>query len=583
MLQDLAEYVVHLGENSASQDAFKSQLLEDGLEAPDSLVTSLFSLSHPLYLKRRKQTKIEEGTPDSSKQRRLSLGDLEASSPTHADPAVERRAKNFPGLCIPDDRKREELHLIRPDDNAPLSEEAQALLDEEKTDRERLEEQRQKAKERRYDYHEPKRLRQDDDRSRRHDGEDWRRREESPRGRQRRSRSPPNKKRRDDDGRNNRRNNERRDNGRGLFELYGIYDAEVSRVMDYGAFVSFSTCEGRKEGLVHVADIQKGPVRRGPGVVQELLRRGQRVKVKVVGIAGTKVSLNMREVDQETGEDLRPRQQRGQQGPTDYADEEVFNPTNPSALREKKQMVGSVTGISLEPLENGKTAQRQRKQLTDLERWEAQQLRASGVIPIEEDLEFDQEEGMLPEAEPTVEELEVEVDEVEPAFLRGQTTRTGALLSPIRVVANPDGSLSRAAATASGLSKERREAREQQEKSLLDWIPKDMNRPWEDPNPEPGERTIAQALRGIGQGSYEMPEWKSMYIGKSVSYGQRSTRSLKEQKESLPIYALRDQLLKGIRDNQVLIVIGETGSGKTTQMTQYLAGRVFIQFYSVSQ
>ena len=29
--------------------------------------------------------------------------------------------------------------------------------------------------------------------------------------------------------------------------------------------------------------------------------------------------------------------------------------------------------------------------------------------------------------------------------------------------------------------------------------------------------------------------------------------------------------MKAINDNQILIVVGETGSGKTTQMTQYIA------------
>ena len=29
--------------------------------------------------------------------------------------------------------------------------------------------------------------------------------------------------------------------------------------------------------------------------------------------------------------------------------------------------------------------------------------------------------------------------------------------------------------------------------------------------------------------------------------------------------------MSAIRDNQILIVVGDTGSGKTTQMTQYLA------------
>lgn len=40
--------------------------------------------------------------------------------------------------------------------------------------------------------------------------------------------------------------------------------------------------------------------------------------------------------------------------------------------------------------------------------------------------------------------------------------------------------------------------------------------------------------------------------------------SLKEQRKSLPIYKLRDALMQAIKDNQILIVIGETGSGKTT-------------------
>ncbi|KAL7670974.1 hypothetical protein ACOME3_005889 [Neoechinorhynchus agilis] len=39
----------------------------------------------------------------------------------------------------------------------------------------------------------------------------------------------------------------------------------------------------------------------------------------------------------------------------------------------------------------------------------------------------------------------------------------------------------------------------------------------------------------------------------------------------LPIYKLKEQLLKAIESNQILIVIGETGSGKTTQITQYMA------------
>ena len=46
---------------------------------------------------------------------------------------------------------------------------------------------------------------------------------------------------------------------------------------------------------------------------------------------------------------------------------------------------------------------------------------------------------------------------------------------------------------------------------------------------------------------------------------------MKEIRESLPIFAYRTQLLEAIEQFQTLIIVGETGSGKTTQIPQYLA------------
>ncbi|CAK7899162.1 pre-mRNA-splicing factor ATP-dependent RNA helicase Prp16p [[Candida] anglica] len=46
--------------------------------------------------------------------------------------------------------------------------------------------------------------------------------------------------------------------------------------------------------------------------------------------------------------------------------------------------------------------------------------------------------------------------------------------------------------------------------------------------------------------------------------------SMMEQRRNLPAFSVREPLLQTIRDNQVTIVIGETGSGKTTQLTQFL-------------
>ncbi|KAJ0507024.1 putative RNA helicase [Helianthus annuus] len=57
--------------------------------------------------------------------------------------------------------------------------------------------------------------------------------------------------------------------------------------------------------------------------------------------------------------------------------------------------------------------------------------------------------------------------------------------------------------------------------------------------------------------------------GEAVSDFAKS-KSLAQQREYLPIFSVRDELLQVVRENQVIVVVGETGSGKTTQLTQYL-------------
>ncbi|KAF9574447.1 DEAH-box ATP-dependent RNA helicase prp22 [Mortierella alpina] len=49
-----------------------------------------------------------------------------------------------------------------------------------------------------------------------------------------------------------------------------------------------------------------------------------------------------------------------------------------------------------------------------------------------------------------------------------------------------------------------------------------------------------------------------------------SRATLRKQQEALPIYDHRNGLLDAIRDNDILVVIGETGSGKTTQLPRYI-------------
>ncbi|KAH9793915.1 RNA helicase [Citrus sinensis] len=45
---------------------------------------------------------------------------------------------------------------------------------------------------------------------------------------------------------------------------------------------------------------------------------------------------------------------------------------------------------------------------------------------------------------------------------------------------------------------------------------------------------------------------------------------LQEERKTLPIYPFREELLQAVSEYPVLVIVGETGSGKTTQIPQYL-------------
>ncbi|KIR24892.1 pre-mRNA-splicing factor ATP-dependent RNA helicase DHX16 [Cryptococcus deuterogattii LA55] len=51
---------------------------------------------------------------------------------------------------------------------------------------------------------------------------------------------------------------------------------------------------------------------------------------------------------------------------------------------------------------------------------------------------------------------------------------------------------------------------------------------------------------------------------------EKNAQSIQDTRKSLPIYEFRDELLEAIAEHQVLVVVAETGSGKTTQLPQYL-------------
>ena len=50
----------------------------------------------------------------------------------------------------------------------------------------------------------------------------------------------------------------------------------------------------------------------------------------------------------------------------------------------------------------------------------------------------------------------------------------------------------------------------------------------------------------------------------------KTTNSIQASRLSLPIYEAKDLIIKTILENNMIVIVGETGSGKTTQIPQFL-------------
>ena len=44
------------------------------------------------------------------------------------------------------------------------------------------------------------------------------------------------------------------------------------------------------------------------------------------------------------------------------------------------------------------------------------------------------------------------------------------------------------------------------------------------------------------------------------------TKSIREQREYLPVFSVRDELMNVIRENSCVVIVGETGSGKVSSI-----------------
>ncbi|TFK76614.1 P-loop containing nucleoside triphosphate hydrolase protein [Pluteus cervinus] len=212
-----------------------------------------------------------------------------------------------------------------------------------------------------------------------------------------------------------------------------------------------------------------------------------------------------------------------------------------------------------------KVSARQAQYNADNDLWEANRMLTSGVATRKAvDLDFEDE------SESTV---HVMVHDLKPPFLDGRTVFTKQL-DPINPIRDPTSDMAIFSKKGSALVKEKREQAERAKAAAklaaLGGTSLGNIMGVKDEEAEAEGAPTAPAQGGEKE-NYKGDSKFASHLKASTSVSSfAKSRTLKEQREYLPAFACREELMKILRENQVVIVVGETGSGKTTQLAQYL-------------
>lgn len=618
--KDLAEFIIHLAEKHTNFDDFKKVLLENGAEFSDSFITNLLRIIQhmkPVKMEDKIASKFTDVMslkfPGLAIPNEMQKG-LQIDKETDSSDNEEQNKKADKKDAVKQDREVVDDLMAQFEAAAPSittksdskDVKLKAKLRSNSRDRKssrnnRSSRSRSRSRHRDRDRHRGRdRDNKDRDRSRdrsRRDGYGKDRRDNRDRSDDRKRERSRNRDRKDRKSRERDNSGDRKDKRfkRGESPKLDddpvpgkIYPGRVANIVPFGCFVQLENLRRRWEGLVHISQLRaEGRVTN----VSDVVARGNKVLVKVLGIAGgtggqQKVSLSMKDVCQITGKDLNPAIENddkedlmGSRNPDRPGYRNSIASLTSSILPASTSISGAGAGDLVDPDADS------RKRVTRIsspERWEIKQMISSGCIDKSELPDFDDETGLLPKDEDGGEaDIEIELVEEEAPFLHGHG-RAVHDLSPVRIVKNPDGSLAQAAMMQSALAKERREQKMLQREAELDTQQQPSSggrsKNWIDPLPSETESGGLGGLgdgRGMGMGGgmgQDLPEWKKHVIGgKKSSFGRKTNLTIVEQRRGLPIWKLREELIKAVTDNQILIVIGETGSGKTTQITQYLS------------
>ncbi|XP_057291109.1 pre-mRNA-splicing factor ATP-dependent RNA helicase PRP16-like [Hydractinia symbiolongicarpus] len=204
-----------------------------------------------------------------------------------------------------------------------------------------------------------------------------------------------------------------------------------------------------------------------------------------------------------------------------------------------------------------KRSARARQVQKDNDMWENNRLLTSGVVTrTEVDDDFDESDEA---------KVHLLVHNIVPPFLDGRIifTKQPEPVIPIKDPTSDMATIARKGCHSVRLQREKKEALKAQKKE------------WELAGTNIGNimgvKKKEEKDDDDGSDYKKSHQFADVMSGKSEASSDFARRkTLKEQREYLPIFAARSELLTIIRDNPVVVIVGETGSGKTTQLTQFL-------------
>uniref|UniRef100_A0A182P4P2 RNA helicase n=1 Tax=Anopheles epiroticus TaxID=199890 RepID=A0A182P4P2_9DIPT len=258
------------------------------------------------------------------------------------------------------------------------------------------------------------------------------------------------------------------------------------------------------------------------------------------------------EADREQWKEEQLRLDREWYGSDDERQMNEFSELNSQYLQQREQQQQSRN--------NRRISAQQRQINKDNELWEKNRLLTSGVVmSVNVNEDFDEE---------ALERVHLLVHHTVPPFLDGRIVFTKQP-EPVVPVREPTSDMAINARKGSALVRTFRELKERKRAQAKHWqlggtklgnimgVAKDKD----EQDPADGDDEAYDSRKD--------QKYADHIGGEKGEFGPKR-KTIQQQRRSLPVFAVRQDLLNIIRENSIIIIVGETGSGKTTQLTQYL-------------